>query len=172
MKPLFLILAAVICCSGITLAQHKSEKTDSAPGSASPGDLRVREGLNQLSQKFVVDADGDFKIIRDTTGGRTQVAWIISKTNTYGGVEIREIISPAFKTSGHLSAELATRLLKENNKYKIGFWRLVGEDASQAVFYASQIPATIDAQSLDAAIKSVTMIADAMEKEQVGTDDF
>ncbi len=110
--------------------------------------------------------------MRDTSDGRTQVAWVISKTNTYGSMEIREIISPAFKTGGTLSTAMALRLLQENNKFKIGAWRLVGEGANQAVYYAIQISADVDAQSLSAAITSATLIADALEKEIVGTDDY
>ncbi len=171
------LLAAIIAFgfASVALGQHSGESkrsTSSASSSSSGGDARVRSALSALNEKFVVDSDGDFKLVRDTSDGRTQVAWVISKTNTYGSMEIREIISPAFKTGGTLSTAMALRLLQENNKFKIGAWRLVGEGANQAVYYAIQISADVDAQSLSAAIKSATLIADALEKEIVGSDDY
>lgn len=175
MKRILLVALVALTCTGAVIAQHSTDDkrmpaTPSAP--ATGGDQRVRRALTTLNEKFVVDSDGDFKLVRDTTDGRTQVAWVISKTNTYGVMEIREIISPAFKTGGTLSTAMALRLLRENDKYKIGAWRLVGEGANQAVYYAIQISADIDVQSLNAAIKSATLIADALEKEIVGTDDL
>jgi len=175
MKRILLVAILSLSCASVALAQHSRESKRSAASSASSssgGDPRVRTALTALSEKFVVDSDGDFKLVRDTSDGRTQVAWVISKTSTYGSMEIREIISPAFKTGGTLSMAMALRLLQENNKYKIGAWRLVGEGANQAVYYAIQISADVDAQSLNAAIKSATLIADALEKEIVGTDDY
>lgn len=174
MKRILLIATFVLAGAGAAFAQHGADdkRTPVTPSTSSGGDARVRRALTALSEKFVVDSDGDFKLIRDTVDGRTQVAWVISKTNTYGSMEIREVISPAFKTGGSLSSTMALRLLRENDKYKIGAWRLVGEGASQAVYYAIQIGAEADPQSLAAAIKSATLIADAMEKEIVGTDDL
>ncbi|SRR6266851_2198375 len=175
MKRILLAAILGLSCASFAMAQHSGESrsTTSSPSAlSSGGDPRVRTALTSLSEKFVVDSDGDFKLIRDTSDGRTQVAWVISKTSTYGSMEIREIISPAFKTGGTLSTAMALRLLQENNKYKIGAWRLVGEGANQAVYYAIQISADVDAQSLNAAIKSATLIADALEKEIVGTDDY
>jgi len=175
MKRILLIAVVALGCSGVVLAQHGTDDkrvAQPATSTATGGDARVRRALTTLGEKFVVDSDNDFKLIRDTSDGRTQIAWVISKTNTYGSMEIREIISPAFKTGGALSSAMALRLLRENDKYKIGAWRLVGEGANQAIYYAIQISADIDPQSLNAAIKSATLIADALEKEIVGTDDF
>lgn len=178
MKKALLFLVASLCCTTLATAQHSSEGKRTPPAAASVassntgGDSRVRSALVAINQKFMIDADGDFKLVRDTSDGRTQVAWVLSKTNSYGTIEVREIISPAFKTGGSVSTALAIRLLKENDKYKIGAWRLVGEGQNQAVFYAIQISADVDAQSLNAAIKTATLVADALEKEMVGTDDF
>lgn len=175
MKNILLVLIVLLSCAGFASAQHTMDsKQPPAANTATStgGDPRVRAALTQLKEKFVIDDDGDFKLVRDTSDGRTQVAWVLTKTNTYGTMEIREVISPAFKTGGSLTNALALRLLKENDKYKIGAWRLVGEGDSQAIFYAVQIAADLDAQSLNAAIKTAVLIADAMEKEIVGTDNF
>lgn len=177
MKRILLVSIAILCCTMVAAAQHSNEgkQTPAAAASSSSsltGDARVRSALVAINQKFIIDSDGDFKLVRDTEAGRTQVAWVLSKTNSYGTIEVREVISPAFKTGGTISTALAVRLLKENNKYKIGAWRLVGEGDNQAVFYAIQISADLDAQSLNAAIKTATLVADALEKEMVGTDDF
>ena len=173
MKRIIAIAALALFSASAASAQHEDKRMPSSPSpSSTGGDARVRTALTALGEKFVVDSDGDFKLVRNTTEGRTQVAWVISKTSTYGTMEIREIISPAFKTGGTLSAAMAQRLLKENDKYKIGAWRIVGEGANQAVYYAIQLSADVDPQSLNAAIRSAVLIADAMEKEIVGTDDF
>ena len=177
MKRALLALIGLLFLAQIASAQHSTPPSKSGPApapssSSLAGDPRVRSRLIELGLTPNTDSDGDFKLILKTEGTRTQLAFAISKTNSYGSVEIREVWSPAFKTGGSLSAAMANRLLIENNKYKLGFWRLVGTGDSQVVIYAVQISADADAKSLEAALKTVTLIADDMEKEQLGTDDF
>ena len=141
-------------------------------GSDKSGDPRVKAALDELGLKYDVDSDGDYKLLLKLDSGRTQFVWVISHTESYGNLEIREVYSFGFKTGGDLSKELSQRLLQENTENKLGAWRLVGSGSTQVATYAVQIAATADANSLKQALKIVVVLADAMEKEVVGKDDL
>ncbi|HEX8707854.1 MAG TPA: hypothetical protein VF723_06290 [Pyrinomonadaceae bacterium] len=143
-----------------------------------PADARVRSALNEIGYKFEMTGDNDFKLVPiKTEGERSQLVYVNSNTEKYGTLEIREVLAPAFLSNGPLSAAVANRLLRENNEVKLGSWRLVvinsGDNAGKYLaMYAAQVAADSDAESLRLAIKSVILIADRMEKELTGKDDY
>lgn len=150
-----------------------------------PPDPRVKAALDELGYKFELTAKNNYKVIPLDTeqtntgvGGkpvyRSQLVYVNSTTEPYGSLEIREVWSPAFYSAGPLSAALANRLLRENNSVKFGAWRVeVQEDSGQYLaIFAAQIAANSDTESLRLAIKSVILIADRMEKELTGKDDY
>jgi len=141
-------------------------------GGSKKSDPRVKQVLDQLDYDFKVDEDGDYRLELPTTGDRTQVVYVISHTEEYGSLEIREIYSYAFKTGGHLSADLANALLKDNQLKKLGAWRLIGTGDSQVAAYAVQIAADADQDSFKAAVDIVKNVADQREKDEVGSDNF
>ena len=141
-------------------------------GGAKKSDPRVMVVLDKLDYDYKVDDDGDYRVELKTTGGRTQVVYIISQTEEYGILEIREIYSYAFKTGGRLSADLANSLLKDNQIKKLGAWRLIGSGDTQVAAYAVQIAADADPDSFSAALDIVKNVADQREKDEVSSDDF
>lgn len=144
-------------------------------GARKSGDARVKARLDQLGYKYELNADGDFKLVPiETEDGRSQLAYVISKTQQYGTLEIREVMSPAYLSNGPLSAAVANRLLRENSEVKFGAWRVEVHNNGQKylALFAVQITANSDVETLRLAIKSVLLVADRMEKELTGTDDY
>lgn len=153
-----------------------------------PADPRVKAALDQIGYKFQMTDDNDYKLVPIQTEQsgtsadgkpifRSQLVYVNSNVEKYGTLEIREVLAPAFLSNGPLSAAVANRLLRENNSVKLGSWRLVvinsGQNAGKYLaMYAAQIAADSDAESLRLTIKSVILIADRMEKELTGTDDY
>lgn len=168
MKRAILVLACVLC--GVVLAQAQS-----GGAARKSGDARVKTLLTQLGLKYELTAAGDFKLSpARTESGRDQVVYVNSKTQEYGTLEIREVLSPAYLSNGPLSAGVANRLLRENNEVKFGAWRVEPQNDGHEylVVFVAQISAKSDAETLRLAIKSVLIIADRMEKELTGLDDY
>jgi hypothetical protein len=153
-----------------------------------PADPRVKAALDEIGYKFELTDDNDYKLVpiqteQDGTTAdgkpkwRSQLVYVNSNTEKYGALEIREVLAPAFLSNGPLSAAVANRLLRENNSVKLGSWRLVvinsgANTGKYLAMYAAQIAADSDAESLRLTIKSVILIADRMEKELTGADDY
>ena len=182
MKLSFLLLICLLSLARVTVAQ--THAADDKP----PADPRVKAALDRIGYKYELDKNNDYKLVpiqTEQTGTtsdgkpiwRTQLVYVNSNTDRYGSLEIREVLAPAFLSNGAISAELANRLLRENNQVKLGAWRLVpinsGPNAGKFLaMYAAQINADADAESLRFTIKSVILIADRMEKEITSADDY
>jgi len=166
-SSLILTLVCVLFFAASALAQ--------TGGARKSGDARVRVLLDQLGYKYELTVDGDFKLIPiKTEDGRSQLVYVNSNTQQYGTLEIREVVSPAYLSSGPLSSAVANRLLRENSEVKFGAWRVELHNNGQKylALFAVQIAANADAETLRLAIKSVLLVADRMEKELTGTDDY
>ena len=110
------ILSAVgfLLCAGILVAQLGSKGSDADP--------RVRETLSELDQDFTVDSDGDYKLVVDTSDGRTQLVFINSNTEMLDPFEIREIWAPAHRSDGPFARDVANELLLDSFQKKLGAW--------------------------------------------------
>jgi|SRR5437763_5120432 len=171
----------------VVLAQPIAAQVGTATQKPSP-DPRVKSALERVGYNYELDANNDYKLVPIETEQvgtkpdgkplfRSQLVYVNSNTEKYGSLEIREVLAPAFLSNGLLSAELANRLLRENNSVKLGSWRLVlissGPNVGKYLaMYAAQISADSDAESLRLTIKSVILIADRMEKSVTGADDY
>ena len=159
--------------SGLALLLLSSQVAEAQLGTTGKaGDRRVRAALDEAGIEFTVDKDGDFKVIMPAEGTRTQLVFVISQTQEYGNMEIREVWSAAFKTGGRLDADRANAMLVDNDRKKLGAWRLYGTGANQLAVFGVHVAADADAETLRNIIKLVVTTADAAEKEQVGTDDL
>lgn len=147
---------------------------DPAPAAApsKPGDERVATALRSIGLAASTDSDGDYKLELPTKGGRTQLVWVISQTQEWGELEIREVWSPAFKTEGKLDLAMARKLLSENNAKKLGAWRIVGTGEKEVAIFAVHVDASATGDVLKDVIDLVKSVADSMESEVVGTDDL
>ena len=148
---------------------------DAQVGRSAPApDPRVAAALKSIGVDSEVDADGDYKLTLKVDGEseRTQIVYVISSTERYGNLEIREIWAPAFKTGGRLDDDVAREMLVANERMKLGAWRLYGDDDDQMAVYAVQIDADANAEAMRSALQIVVQVADAEEKEQTGKDDY
>ena len=176
------LLVCLLFVAPVAAAQTHSDSTKP------PADQRVKIALDRIGYKYELDTNNDYKLTpihTEQTGTsadgkaiwRTQLVYVNSNTERYGTLEIREVLAPAFLSNGPLSAEVANRLLRENNSVKLGSWRLVlinsGPNSGKYLaMFAAQINADSDSESLRLTIKSVILIADRMEKELTNADDY
>ena len=99
------------------------------------------------------------------------MAYVLSRTQRFGSLKVREIWSPAYRTGdgGALPAAIANRLLEDGQLSKLGGW--VSQDGV-AVFVV-KIDADASQQTLDDAIDYAVRAADQMEAELTpGQDEF
>lgn len=167
--------SAIILVFVILFFVNAGSALGQAGGARKTGDARVRTQLDTLGYKYELTTDGDFKLTPvKTEDGRSQLIYVDSNTQQYGTLEIREVMSPAYLSTGPLSAAVANRLLRENSEVKFGAWRVETHNNGQKhlALFAVQISANSDAETLRLAIKSVLLVADRMEKELTGTDDY
>lgn len=139
---------------------------------AQSADERVRKLVEAVGWKYQVDSDGDYKLIFRYEDERTQLVYASSKTLTVGSLEVREIWAPAFKTEGVPSGELLLDLLRDNNKVKIGAWRLLQSGGNYIGVFAAQVSADCDRDTFQTVVRAVGITADEKEKAVTEKDDF
>ncbi|MGO4259119.1 hypothetical protein [Lysobacter sp. TAB13] len=149
------------------LAPAKADRND--PARVEPdhsvskgGDPRIRAQLEGLGYKYEVDKDGDFVLTFALDKQRSQMAYVLSGTQRYGKLEVREIWSPGYRGGdSQLPGDVANRLLEDSQLSKMGGW--VKQDGV-AVFVV-KIDAGASQDDLDDAIDYVVRAADKMEAE-------
>ncbi len=159
----------VLLALGASVAQAQDEPT---PAPARTADVRVERLLKEIAAEHTVDEDGDFRLVYDIGGGRSQLVWIPSGTSDFGALEIRQVWSIAHRSQGPLPTDLANRLLDRNGAVILGAWLIEPAGDEIGVIFAVQLAAETDALSLRSAIHAVATTADAMELELTGKDDF
>jgi len=126
--------------------------------------------VNEAKLKFTVDNEGDFRLLFDVGDDRSQLVWILSRTNRLEALEIREVWSIGYQSERPLSADIANRLLEQNAKVKLGSWQLRRMGDKYTAVFSAQIAAETDRATLLAAIRAVTTIADRMELDLTNKD--
>ncbi|MEO8161288.1 MAG: hypothetical protein ABI588_07695 [Arenimonas sp.] len=135
---------------------------------AGDADPVIKALLEKEDIKFEVDADGDYKVVFDVGGGRSQLVWIRSATEKYGVLQIREIWSPGYKHSGKpIPVAIANRLLEHSHGVILGGWTSQKEFA----MFVVKIPASVSAKELRDAAEAAADCADQIEKELTPTKD-
>ncbi|UNK57317.1 YbjN domain-containing protein [Pseudoxanthomonas daejeonensis] len=138
---------------------------------APKADPSVAAMLDELGYKYEVDGDGDYKMIMALEGKdnaeRSQLVFVRSPVETYGTHRIREIWSPAYKSSGAFPGPVANRLLEASNDLKLGAWVKHNGHALLVV----KLDAAAGAEALDQAINAAVTSADEMERELAGDPD-
>jgi len=154
------------------------------PGASAPAntaapmaDPRAATALKSLGYEYSLTADQDFKLVFEVSDDkRTQVVIVNSNTEIFDKAEIREVWSPALTVDDPIDAALAQRLLKANDTFKLGAWRLLsveekGGKPQLFVVFAAQIDANAPASMLSAALDMVSQKADELEKEIAKVDE-
>jgi hypothetical protein len=140
------------------------------PEPAKTADPRIGKQLDALGYKYEVDKDGDYTLTFGLDEDRSQMAYVISHTERYGKLQVREVWSPGYRTADKdFPAEVANRLLEDSQLSKMGGW--VKQD-SVAVFVV-KLDADASQEDLDDAIDYVVRAADEMESQLTpGQDEF
>ena len=136
------------------------------------GDPAVAAQLKALEYKYEIDEDGDYRLLFDVDdeSKRTQLVFVRSNVESYGGHSVREVWSAGYKASGDaFPANVANRLLEASMDSKMGGWGKQGP----AAIYIVRIPANADKDTLDRALTAAIDSADEMEAELTpGKDDL
>lgn len=135
-------------------------------------DPRVAARLEAAQLRYVVDEDGDFRILYARPGGRTQVAWIASATSSAGGLELRDLWSVALRGQGDPPPTLTARLLRQNATRSFGAWQLQRSGEEYLVVLSAAVPADADGTVLARLVESVMADADDMERTLTDGDEF
>lgn len=142
-----------------------------ATGSASAADAdkAVARHLDKLGYTYEVDEDGDYRMVFDVEGDRTQMVYVRSSVEDFGTHNIREIWSPAYSAkTKQFPVAVANRLLEDSQDAKMGGW--VKQDTT--AMFVVKIDADATADQLSDAIDAAIRTADAMELELTKKDEF
>jgi hypothetical protein len=146
-----------------------------APGFAqtkNKSDPRVAVILSDLGLTYKVNSSGNYAVTFDEDNNRTQVVYIMSSTDTYKGIEIREIWSIAGNFDSEPDSAQLIDLMKESAKNKIGDWALEEQDdGTYLLFYTIKNPVKIDNAAFKMALQFAADVADTREKDLFNTDD-
>ncbi|KWS03065.1 hypothetical protein AZ78_0611 [Lysobacter capsici AZ78] len=155
--------------------EAKADRGDAArveadANASKAGDARIRQQLDALGYKYQVDEDGDFVLTFGLDGDRSQMAYVLSSTQSYGKLQVREVWSPGYRAADQdFPADVANRLLEDSHLSKMGGW--VKQDGV-AVFVV-KLDAGAAQDDLDDAIDYVVRAADQMEALLTpGKDEF
>jgi len=157
---LLLITAALALAGGSALS-----------GEGKP-DSRVAKQLDSLGLKYTTTGAGNYSLDQDLDSGRTQTVYLMSKTESYGGLEIREIWSNAGSMASKPSADQMLDLLVDNNSEKLGAWSIeASDDGSYLIFFSVKMPVSVKDQDLADMIDFVASVADEREAALFNSDD-
>ncbi|HDS1530256.1 hypothetical protein ACVMVB_18775 [Stenotrophomonas maltophilia] len=141
----------------------------SGSAAAADADKAVARHLDKLGYTYEVDEDGDYRMVFDVEGDRTQMVYVRSSVEDFGTHNIREIWSPAYSAkTKQFPVAVANRLLEDSQDAKMGGW--VKQDTT--AMFVVKIDADATADQLSDAIDAAIRTADAMELELTKKDEF
>jgi hypothetical protein len=145
-----------------------------AAQAAEQEDGRVRAALDKAGVEFQVTDDKTFKVIVKLKDGRTQVVLIDSETSKIDGttMEFREVYALAHKVEGNLPAKLSNKMMKQSHDKKIGAWELIQANGNSLAVFTAKVDAELNDINLVRIINSVGLVADTMEQEVSGKDEY
>lgn len=151
-------ILAALACATTGLGQVGNVKAKPDP--------RIKAILEDEDIKYSIDKDGDFRVVFDVDNGRSQLAFIRSQTSRYDDLEIREILSVAYRSeNAQFPAEVSGALLEDSYDKKLGAW---GKQGDVAVFV---VRIAADADTVRSALKATLYSADIMERKLSGDKD-
>ena len=140
-----------------------------APSFAAEPDKAIGRHLDKLGYPYEIDEDGDYRMVFDVEGDRTQMVYVRSSVEDFGTHNIREIWSPAYNAkTKQFPVAVANRLLEDSQDAKMGGW--VKQDTT--AMFVVKIDADATADQLSDAIDAAIRTADAMELELTKKDEF
>ena len=148
--------------SGITLAIFTAS-------AARAEDPLVASRLTERGMKFELDADGDYKVTYNyAKEGRSQLVFVSGRTETVGGLTIREVYSPAARVAKDgIDGAKALELLRQSGRNKLGSWEMRGD----VVYLVIKVLDYLSAAQLEEVMDVAAETADNMELEISGARD-
>jgi hypothetical protein len=136
-------------------------------------DMRIKNKLDSMKIKYTITESGNFKVVFNESGERTQLVLIYSKTHMYKGLEIREIKSVADRKQekSAFSQETLFNILEENQTFKVGAWQIFGGEPPFLLEFAVRISANANQSVLIDMIRLASKTADEMELKLTGGDE-
>lgn len=158
MKNLFFCLSAFILLSTTAATTLRAE-----------ADQRIKKALDELDVKYVIDDGGDYAItITYEAGGRSQLVYVVSETDSIEGFEIRDVFSYAVRDKAP-TLKMTSDLMRTSNKSLIGAFEMT---SGGNILYIAKIPANLPPKQLHGIIRAVAAYADDAEKEILGSDEL
>ncbi|MBU1694014.1 MAG: hypothetical protein KJ726_11760 [Verrucomicrobia bacterium] len=138
----------------------------------SKGDARVSEALNEAKLQFTELANGNFRLHFTLDGDRTQLVFIDTKTSTMGIFEIRDVWAIGYQSTELPSQEVLAKLLTDSATRKVGAWELHENEGTYYALFNIKVAADCSGEGLKSILWAAAEVADAMEKDLLGTDDL
>ena len=135
-------------------------------------DSRVARLLTEAGLSYAVDDEGDYRLSSALDDGRSQVAWVASATARVGDLEVRDLWSIAYRSTGQVPQEVANGLLQANARQTLGAWQVQRSGEEYLVVFSAPLDVKTDAKTLALALDAVMRTADAMEQALTGKDEF
>lgn len=136
---------------------------------ADKADKAIARQLEKLEYTYEVDQDGDYQMVFDVEGDRTQIVYVRSAVEDFGSHKIREIWSPGYVSkTKQFPVTVANRLLEDSQDSKLGGW--VKQDMT--AMFVVKVDSDASADKLSDAIDMAIRSADAMELELTKKDDL
>ena len=137
-------------------------------------DPRIKKSLDSLGIKYSVNSSNNYKVVytMDKDADRSQLVFIVSKTETYRSVELREIWSVAAVLDEYPGEETIHYILNMNSTSKIGAWAIEESDDGELwLLYTTKVPVALSPDELKDIVYFVAEVCDEMEAELVGDDE-
>lgn len=132
-------------------------------------DASVARKLDAKETPYVVDDDGDYRILVNVGDDRSQLVWVRSKVHATDHQRVREIWTYGLRSEERrIPVHIANRLLSENFDLIVGAWAREGGNA----ILVMKIDADADADTLNEAIDLAASAGDRMEQKLGNGDEL
>jgi hypothetical protein len=160
-KRATLVLAALVAVSFLSAAPSDKK-----------ADPRIEAVLKRLDIKYTVNSSGNVVVTYSTENDRSQAVYIMSATDKYNGVEIREIWSIAGSFDAPPSNDILVDIMTESGKNKIGCWALENtSDGKYLLFYTIKFPAEVSDEAYQMMLEFASSITDQREQALFNSDE-
>ncbi|TFG84568.1 MAG: hypothetical protein E4H20_02830 [Spirochaetales bacterium] len=142
-------------------------------GFAQEADPRLAVALDESGIKYTVNESGNYVVSyeMDNNPDRSHSVFIISETEDYRGVELREIWSVSAVLYEIPDLDTIIALMEQNSTIKVGAWAMeTSDDGEIWILYTVKVPVALTGKQLSHLIYFVAEMCDEFEESYVGDD--